>query len=192
MTSTSRETADSRSKPTTSHGYTLKKTVRYRFISLPALLTFIILFAFWLIFSGKFDPFHIILGIFSCLMVAAVSNDLFFPSLNSQGVLMCWIRFSRYIPWLLYQVFLANLRLLYLAFHPKMIDKIDPHLISFDSHLHSDVARTTFANSITLTPGTITVSVNILGRFTVHCIDRPSGQALPGEMEGRIGAVFKE
>lgn len=192
MTIANRKPVAPKSNPATSHGYTLKKTVRYRLVSLPSLLTFLILFAFWLIFSGKFDPFHIILGILSCLIVAAVSNDLFFPSLTNQGLLMRWVRFIRYIPWLLYQVFLANLRLLYLAFHPQMLEKIDPHIISFDSHLKSDVARTTFANSITLTPGTITVSVNILGRFSVHCINRPSGQALPGEMERRIGEVFKE
>ncbi|MGD2011549.1 MAG: Na+/H+ antiporter subunit E, partial [Desulfobacterales bacterium] len=104
----------------------------------------------------------------------------------------CWFRFARYIPWLLYQVFLANLHVLYLTFHPKMMDMIDPHIIRFDSHLKSDVARTTFANSITLTPGTITVSVDVMGGYTVHCIDQPSGQALPGEMERRVGVVFRE
>jgi multicomponent Na+:H+ antiporter subunit E len=73
-----------------------------------------------------------------------------------------------------------------------MMDIIDPHIITFDSHLKSDVAHTTFANSITLTPGTITVSVNAMGGYTVHCIDQSSGQALPGEMERRVGVVFRE
>jgi multicomponent Na+:H+ antiporter subunit E len=73
-----------------------------------------------------------------------------------------------------------------------MMDLIDPHIIEFDSRLKSDYARTTFANSITLTPGTITVAVTVLGIFSVHCIDVESGKPLPGEMEDRIAKVFRE
>jgi len=58
--------------------------------------------------------------------------------------------------------------------------------------LKSDYARMLFANSITLTPGTITVDVTALGRFSVHCIDDPSGQSLPGKMEAKIVAAFRE
>ena len=156
------------------------------------ILTFVILAGFWLIFSGKFDLFHLSLGFVACLLVAAVSSDLLFPAGISKGFLGSSIRFAGYIPWLLYQVFLANLHVLYLAFHPRMQSLIDPQIIEFDSRLTSDIARTTFANSITLTPGTITVSVSVMGRFTVHCIDAPSAEPLPGEMERRIANVFKE
>ena len=192
MTIDSPTPGDRNSNPRNSSDQALQKTANYIVVLLPFLLTFLILFAFWLIFSGKFDLFHLLLGVVSCLIVAAFSRDLFFPSTVSRGLFMHWIRFICYSPWLLYQVFLANLHVLYLTFHPKMLEKIDPHIITFDSHLTSDIARTTFANSITLTPGTITVSVSLLGKFSVHCIDRPSGQTLPGEMERRIGEVFKE
>ncbi len=102
------------------------------------------------------------------------------------------VRFFLYIPWLLYQVFLANIHVLYLTLHPRMRDLIDPQIITFESRLKKDIARTTFANSITLTPGTITVNVNIFGKFAVHCIDKKSGEPLPGEMENRIARVFDE
>ena len=105
---------------------------------------------------------------------------------------MFWARFIGYIPWLLWQIFLANLHVLYLVFHPRMMELIDPDIIEFDSTLKSDVARTTFANSITLTPGTITVNVSALGRLSVHCIDEYSGKPLPGEMETRIARIFDE
>jgi multicomponent Na+:H+ antiporter subunit E len=49
-----------------------------------------------------------------------------------------------------------------------------------------------FANSITLTPGTITVYVSITGEFTVHVIDEESGKALPGEMEERVARLMGE
>ena len=103
-----------------------------------------------------------------------------------------WIRFIGYIPWLLYQIFRANLHVMYLAFHPRGNDLIDPHIIRFKSRLKSEMALFIFANSITLTPGTITVSVTVYGDFTVHVIDRPSGLSLPGEMEQKVARIFGE
>ena len=169
-----------------------RKPTRKRFGFLPFLLTFLIMFFFWVLFSGKFDVFHIVLGIGSSLIVAALSKDLFFPSGLQPGFIICWLRFAGYIPWLFYQIFLANLHVLYLVFHPKMMDLIDPKTINFNSKLTNDISRTTFANSITLTPGTITVNVSAMGKFTVHCIDEKSGGSLPGEMEKRVAIVFNE
>lgn len=163
-----------------------------RFAFAPFMLTFLIMALFWALFSGKFDPFHIALGLGSCLIVAAISNDLLFPSGIRPKFFVCWVRFAGYIPWLFYQIFLANLHVMYLVFHPRMLDLIDPKIIEFDSRLKSDISRTTFANSITLTPGTITVNVSVLGKFTVHCIDEISGRPLPGNMEARIAKVFSE
>jgi len=150
------------------------------------------MFCFWILFSGKFDFFHISLGIGSSLIVAALSKDLFFPTRIKPGLIVCWLRFAGYIPWLFYQIFLANLHVLYLVFHPRMLELIDPKIINFNSRLTHDISRTTFANSITLTPGTITVNVSVLGKFAVHCIDEKSGRSLPGEMEKRVAKVFSE
>jgi multicomponent Na+:H+ antiporter subunit E len=50
----------------------------------------------------------------------------------------------------------------------------------------------TFANSITLTPGTITIDVSIDGDFKVHAIDKASADPLPGEMEANIAKAFGE
>ncbi|MFC1882466.1 Na+/H+ antiporter subunit E [Thermodesulfobacteriota bacterium] len=168
------------------------KPTQKRLAAAPFLLTFLITGFFWAVFSGKFDLFHIALGIGSCLIVAALSADLLFPSKIKPGLVLCWLRFAGYIPWLMYQIFRANLYVLYLTFHPRMLELIDPKIIEFNTKLKSDVSRTTFANSITLTPGTITVSVSVLGKLTVHCIDEKSGRDLPGEMESRIVKVFDE
>jgi len=155
-------------------------------------LSFIIFLILWLIFSGRFDSFHITMGLISSAIVSFLSGDLLFTSSRPKGLLRMWVRLAGYIPWLLYQVFLANLQVMYLTFHPRLIDKIDPQIIEFDSRLTSDYSRTTFANSITLTPGTITVNVTVLGRFSVHCINTKAGEPLPGEMEKRIAKVFRE
>ena len=163
-----------------------------RLAAAPFIMTFCIMGFFWVVFSGRFDLFHILLGVASCLIVAALSADLLWPSKIKPDLFFFWLRFAGYIPWLMYQIFRANLHVLYLTFHPRMMELIDPKIIEFNTKLSSDVARTTFANSITLTPGTITVSVSVMGKFAVHCIDEKSGRDLPGEMESRVAKVFKE
>jgi len=158
----------------------------------PFLLTFLIMFGLWILLSGRFDIFHLSLGVISCLIVAFFSGDLLFPELKTKGLLRSWVRFIKYIPWLLYQIFVANLHLMYLTFHPRMMELIDPKIVKFKSRLKGDLSLVTFANSITLTPGTITVYVSIDGDFKVHAIDKKSSEGLPGEMEDRIIRVFGE
>lgn len=155
-------------------------------------LSFFILFALWVVFSGRFDAFHLIFGALSSLLVAVFYGDLIFSSPTPKGIFGMWIRLATYLPWLLYQIFIANLHVMYLVFHPRMLELINPKVIKFDSRLKSDYARMLFANSITLTPGTITVDVTALGRLAVHCIDDASGRPLPGKMEEKIAWVFGE
>ncbi len=158
----------------------------------PFFLTFIIMFVVWVFLSGKFDPFHMSLGLISCAIVSYLSADLLFPSRATKGMFGQCLRFLKYIPWLLVEIVKASLHVTYLVFHPRMMDLIDPRIIKFRSKLTSDMALVTFANSITLTPGTITVYVSVDGDFKVHAIDKASGDPLPGEMEARISEIFGE
>ena len=150
------------------------------------------MFGIWVVLSGKFDAFHLSLGLISCGIVAYLSSDLLFPSPRIKGLLVQWARFLRYIPWLMVEITKANLHVTYLVFHPRMMELIDPRIVKFRTKLKSDLALVTFANSITLTPGTITVDVSIDGDFKVHAIDKASGDPLPGEMERRIAKAFGE
>jgi multicomponent Na+:H+ antiporter subunit E len=161
------------------------------FFFYPFLLTFIVMAGVWVLLSGKFDPFHLSLGVICCAIVAYLSHDLLFPA-KPKGLLGQWVRFARYIPWLVIEIAKASLHVTYLVFHPRMMDLIDPRIIKFRSKLRSDLSLVTFANSITLTPGTITVYVSIDGDFKVHAIDKASGDPLPGEMEARISKAFSE
>lgn len=160
----------------------------------PLVLTFLVMMVLWILLSGKFDFFHLSLGVISCALVSYFSSDLLFPNpdLSLGNLIRTWLRFIHYIPWLLYQILLANLHLMYLAFHPRMLELIDPQIIKFKTRLQSDLSQLTFANSITLTPGTITIYVSSDGYFRVHAIDAKSGESLPGEMEERIATVFGE
>ena len=166
--------------------------LRRKWLSFTFIVSFLILFALWILLSGRFDGFHLAMGVFSSAFVATISGDLMFTSRKPKGIFGLWLRLAGYVPWLVYQIFLANLHVMYLVFHPKMMDLINPKVIEFDSRLKGDYARMLFANSITLTPGTITVDVKALGGFSVHCIDDPSRESLPGKMEEKIANIFRE
>jgi multicomponent Na+:H+ antiporter subunit E len=165
---------------------------RKRIFFYPFLVTFILMSGVWVLLSGKFDPFHLSLGIISCAIVAFLSSDLLFPSHTTKGLFVRLCRWIVYLPWLMVEIIKANLHVTYLVFHPRMMDLIDPRIVKFNSKLKSDLALVTFANSITLTPGTITVDVSLDGDFKVHAIDKASGDPLPGEMEARIAKAFGE
>lgn len=155
-------------------------------------LTFFICFATWIVLSGRFDIFHIGLGVVACGIVAFLSDTILISRRGLEQLPRQWLGFIAYIPWLIYQVFLANLHVMYLVFHPRMIELIDPGIIRFKSRLKKPMSLFIFANSITLTPGTITVYVSITGEYTVHVIDEDSGKALPGEMEERVARLMGE
>ncbi|MBS3780431.1 MAG: Na+/H+ antiporter subunit E, partial [Desulfovermiculus sp.] len=130
------------------------------------------------------------LGLVSCFIVAAMCHTLIFPY-PKWAYIGYAIRFVGYWPWLMIQVFKANIHLLAIIFHPRMMDLIDPHLITFRTELRHDLSITAMANSITLTPGTITVSADQEGSFKVHAIDKPSAAGLPGKMGQKVKRVFE-
>ena len=155
------------------------------------LATFFILFLFWIILSGRFDYFHLSLGIISCVIVAHISHDLLFKDIRAKNRHIETIRFIKYLPWLFYQIVIANIYVAYLTLHPRMLEHIDPRIIRFKTRLKKDLSLATFGNSITLTPGTITVLIKE-GHYYVHAIDKSSAQALPGDMEKRAERVHLE
>jgi hypothetical protein len=65
---------------------TPSKTFRTKRFGATFILSFVILFILWIIFSGRFDGFHITLGLISSAIVAAFSGDLMFTSRESRGI----------------------------------------------------------------------------------------------------------
>ena len=156
------------------------------------IVTFLILFAVWVTWSGIFDAWHLSLGVISCAIVTYISHDFLFErgKLSTKNITIA-IRFIKYLLWLFYQIILANIHVARLALHPRMNDIIDPHIIRFKTKLKKEMSLVTFANSITLTPGTITVIIRE-GYYYVHAIDMFVAESLPGEMEERVGSIFIE
>ncbi len=148
------------------------------------------LFAVWIVFSGFFDPFHLGLGLLSCALVTWLSSDLLFADRTQPlrvRLVQAW-RLGRYLVWLLGQIVLANVAVLRLALAGRRA--IQPQILRYRCGLKSDFEKFLLANSITLTPGTVTVK--ILGdTYYVHAIDDASAAGLNGEMERRIARVFE-
>lgn len=156
------------------------------------LLTFFIMALFWILLSGIFDAFHLISGLISCLIVAFLSHDLLVTK-KTQKKLLKSVRLVRYIPWELWQIVLANIDVAYRVLHPKM--PIDPRIIEFETSLRGEFSQVTLANSITLTPGTITIWVEPeRGKFCVHAIAKEPADALLVDqtMQKKVAHVFME
>jgi len=151
--------------------------------------TFLIVLAFWLLLSSHFDKFHVGAGIVCSGIVAYASHDLLFTGVGNHGLTKT-LRFITYLPWLIYQIVLANIDVAKRALSPSM--PIDPQVVTFKTMLKSDVARTALANSITLTPGTVTIDI-VDDVFYVHAIAKePADDLLGGAMERRIAHIFME
>ncbi len=153
---------------------------------------FLLLLGFWLVLSGMYDPFHVGLGVASSAFVTWLSADFFPPEAVAFRRPRAVLAFCLYIPWLLWKMLAANLAMLRLVFHPRMYALLDPRKVQFRTKLRSRLGLTVLANSITLTPGTITVAIDKRGYVTVHAIDRASAEGLPGRMEDKVARIFEE
>jgi multicomponent Na+:H+ antiporter subunit E len=154
------------------------------------LATFIILLALWLVLSGHYDAFHVTLGLICCALVSFFSYDLLFPAFQWGRNLAILFRFMAYLPWLFYQIILSNLHVARMVLHPQM--PIDPAIVEFKTKLKSSLSQTTLANSITLTPGTITVDIRD-GKYYVHALTKKvAADLLSGEMENRVASIYDE
>lgn len=156
------------------------------------LLIFGLLGAIWIVFSGQFDAFHLTLGILSAFLVVRFSGDLLFKDRAQrfserlrQGRLLIAYSF-----WLLIEVILANLHVLRLALHPRGPEEVDPSVIRFKTSLRGDFAIWLLANSITLTPGTVTIKVDG-DELHIHAISLKTAEGLGHEMERRIARIYE-
>ncbi len=146
----------------------------------------IALFGLWLVLSGRYNALHVVLGFLGSCGVAWLNTG--YP--HSPFHQFPWGRLLLYIPWLLVRIVQSSLHLTKLILSPGL--PINPKLISYKSHLTHQAAIVLLGNSVTLTPGTITVEVNG-SHFMVHVIDEASGNDLvSGLMERKIAGVFQK
>lgn len=135
---------------------------------------FIISFILWLLLTwpvvdGQIDIQIVVAGLIASLIVAVMFHEIL-PEEHHvfiSPVRIFW--FLVYIPVFFYYVIKANLDVVYRALHPQM--PIKPGIVKIKTNLKTDSAITALANSITLTPGTLTVDLTDDGYLYVHWIN---------------------
>jgi multicomponent Na+:H+ antiporter subunit E len=138
------------------------------------LVYFVLAFVVWILVAwpfvaGRIDAQGIVAGLIASLLVALLFHDIL-P--KEHHVFISPIRvfwFLVYVPVFFYYVIRANLDVVYRALHPAM--PIRPGIVKIKTNLKTDSAITALANSITLTPGTLTVDLTDDGYLYVHWID---------------------
>ena len=167
-----------------------------RFISV--VLQFIVLFAFWLVLSGHYQTRYMLIGAGAAGLVTFFTNDLFYSALQQGESLKTAIRdlfrqvwrFLLYLPWLFSRIVMANVQVACLALHPRM--PIEPVLLLFDTKMKKSISQVTLANSITLTPGTVTVDLKD-GTYIIHTLKPPLAEELVNAvMQNKIAKVYLE
>lgn len=153
------------------------------------ILIFILLMVNWVVFSGKLDPVHLTYGLISCSLVTYLSAEFLFSDRRvavSRRMIQA-VRFMTYSIWLLWQIILSNFHLLKLSLIGRR--SLSPQIVRYECKLDSDFEKFLLANSITLTPGTVTMK--IIGQtYYIHAISDLAAQGLDGEMERRIAKIF--
>lgn len=145
------------------------------------------LFGLWLLLSGHYDnPLLLTLGIISCIAVVFIAQRM--DVIDHECVpLQLRFGFIGYLAWLAKEILLANVAVAKIIISPSL--PLGPLLFRVKTSQKTDVGRVMHANSITLTPGTISVEVED-DDIIVHAIagDLASGMA-KGEMDRRVTAV---
>ncbi|MCQ9205326.1 MAG: Na+/H+ antiporter subunit E [Omnitrophica bacterium] len=132
---------------------------------------FIIAFVTWVFLNWVPDTQHLIIGALASLLVVFITADLFTErQYTVKHHLRYWYFFTWYLPVFLWECFKANIDVAYRVLHPRL--PIRPGIVKVKTKLKTDTALTFLANSITLTPGTLTVDINKdEGILYVHWID---------------------
>jgi multicomponent Na+:H+ antiporter subunit E len=149
-----------------------------------AVALFVILMALWLLNSGHYTPLLIGFGVASCLLVVWLSIRM--GVVDDEGIPIELLpRLPFYLPWLIKEVFASNVdvakRILLPGRYP-----LSPKVFSAPTSQRSDLGRVLYANSITLTPGTVSILVKG-DRIKVHGIaEEVADGLLEGEMDERV------
>lgn len=146
------------------------------------------LFALWLALSGYFNALQLGLGLAACAVVVGLTALMRQPG---APVLRVNWRMFQYAGWLLREIFISNIKVARIILDPNL--PIRPVLFWAPASQRSDIGRVIFTNSITLTPGTISLDISERGdRILVHALDEGMAWGNEGcEMDRRVRDLEK-
>jgi multicomponent Na+:H+ antiporter subunit E len=149
-----------------------------RFVSLAGFL-----FAFWLALSGHFTPLLLAVGGMGALLCALAAWRIRLLDAEGHPVELLPPALT-YFPWLAREIVSSAVSVAAIILHPRL--PISPTLTAVRASQRTAAGMATYANSITLTPGTITMAVDD-DRLTVHALLKPAALDLEsGRMDRRV------
>ena len=141
------------------------------------------LYVFWILMSGHFTPFLLAAGFGSALAVVLIARRMAVMDHEGHPAHLTPAAFG-YWPWLIKEICKAGFQVSRIILDPKL--PISPTLVRFKPGQESSVGLVTHANSITLTPGTITVQAG-RDEFLVHGLTREGAEGcIDSEMDRRV------
>lgn len=135
----------------------------------------------WLLWSGHYTPLLISLGILSSILVVVLARRM--GLVDEEGVLVdIAFRLPLYVIWLIWEITKANVEVARRILDPRL--PISPRMIRVKAEQRHELSRVIYANSITLTPGT--VSVDTEGdMIMVHALTKPAADKVETGSMGR-------
>ncbi len=147
---------------------------------------FFLLFSFWILLSGHFEPLLLILGGLSCVAVVTLASRMYSIDQESHPIHLS-LKIPSYWLWLAWEIIKSNIAVVKLVWHPAM--PISPTVVRVKASQHTDLGKIVYANSITLTPGTVSMEVDE-DEIEVHAITRELAEDLKsGVMDRRVAEL---
>lgn len=152
------------------------------------LVSFVLLFAVWLGWSGYLEPLLLVFGLIASGLVVVLANRM--GAFDEETY---WIRLALRLPgfwaWLIREVIRSNVQMVKLILSPR--PAISPTVVTLEARSLDALGQATLGNCITLTPGTITLDDH-QGELLVHCITQDDATGLmQGEMKRRVAALTR-
>lgn len=146
-----------------------------------------VLYVLWLLLSGYLhEPLLLGLGVVSVCAVVFIARRMDVVDHEGHPIHLSH-RFIVYLPWLLWEIVKSNIAVTKVILSPRMPLSIG--VITTPGSQRSDLGLTIYANSITLTPGTVTLGIED-GVLSVHALTADAAEGVAsGEMDHRVAAV---
>lgn len=155
-----------------------------------SIITVLIFIGLWLLLSGVYKPLTIGLGVLSAVIVIFVTKRMDSIDGDRLTIDLKPVAFLKYFVWLLVEIAKANWTVAKVILTPSL--PIRQHLFTVPYSQKTDLGQVIFANSITLTPGTVSVETEP-GHFLVHAlVYAPDTMEELAEMDRQVSAIEQE
>lgn len=149
---------------------------------------FVVFFLFWLLLNGRFTAEIAVVGlVLSALLYLFVWKFMDYSPKGEWALFRRLPRIVWYLCYLVKEIFVSAFRTIHFIWSP--VEEVEPQLVSFRSKLRTKAGRVVLADSITMTPGTITVDI-AEDKLLVHALDATMAEGLEdSRMERNIAKV---